>query len=294
MKVRIHILISLFVLILSADKSHSRDISEYLILSDIGPYKIAKPEKLFPGEPPSGGPRSYGKSGIIAATGHFPDHGDWTYEVMYLSETDQLTSPTVQVTRHAGGESDKWLLHEVERGYRSEDLESQFEATIKEIDGNKFITWQFGRSYRWLSNNIVVHIEYVDAQLTKPEPLEVVSAYLALHPSTITLTDTEIKSRAYNEQWIKDEMDRRLWLGGKWIGKITNVGEERKKTLIRVVDHIYVFLDYREKYFGVGADSEKASLDVKLQAEDKDAIEAKLNEYYQWWTQNKTGAINLP
>ncbi len=64
--------------------SFSQDISDYLILQDIGPYKISKPEKLFPGEPPIGGPRTYDSHGIIGATGHFPDHADKTYEVRYL------------------------------------------------------------------------------------------------------------------------------------------------------------------------------------------------------------------
>ncbi len=78
--------------------SFPQDVSDYLILQDIGPYKISKPEKLIPGFQPIGGLRTYDGSGIIAATGHFADHPDKTYEVMYLGETDELPSPTVQVT----------------------------------------------------------------------------------------------------------------------------------------------------------------------------------------------------
>ncbi|GBE06723.1 hypothetical protein BMS3Abin10_02380 [bacterium BMS3Abin10] len=132
----VSILSLLLVLFLTAS-GFANGSADYLILQDIGPYKISTPEKLFPGEPPIGGPRTYDSHGIIGATGHFPDHIDRTYEVMYLGETDALPSPTVQVTQHAGSESDKWLLHEVERGFRFGDYEEDMTPSrFRNIDGS--------------------------------------------------------------------------------------------------------------------------------------------------------------
>ena len=271
----------------------SQSLSDSLLLQNIGPYQLEKPEKVIGGN--IGGPRSFEGAGIIAGTGHFPDHLDKSYEVRYLGGAE-LSSPKVQVTQHAGGESDKWLLHGVDRDFRNYYGLPGDSYAMRIIDNQTIMaSGSGGWTYRWLSGNKVVHIEYTDLQLEKPEPLEVVSAYLALHPSSLSpQTSLEIRTDANKTIWIKDEMDRRLWLGGKWMGTITNIGEDRKKKLIRIVDHLNVFLDYREKYYGVGAGTEKGTIDQLLQAEDKDAIEAKLNEYYQWWNQNKTGAINLP
>jgi len=95
----------------------SQTLSDFLILEDIGSYRRAKPEKMFPGWPPTGGPRVYDGSGIIGATGHFADHNDKTHVVMYLGATDNHASPMVQVTQHEGGDSDSWLLHEVENSF---------------------------------------------------------------------------------------------------------------------------------------------------------------------------------
>ena len=268
-----------FILCVMPVSVYSQGISAFLIQQDIASFKRVT----------RGGP----SGSVLAGAGHFGlDHQDKAYGIAYVNDQTEIWVD-VQVTRHAGGESDKWLLHEVEDGFRRNPEQDYFKGKIREVNNNRIITYIRGTHYSWISNNVVVDIKYTDLQKTKPEPLVVVRSYLALHPSTITLTDAEIKSRAHNELWIKDEMDRRLWLGGKWMGKITNVGEDRKKILIRVVDHLNVFLDYREKYFGVAARNEKGVIDRLLQVVNKDAIEAKLNEYYQWWNQNKDGPINL-
>ncbi len=48
--------------------SFSQVISEYLILQDIGSYKISKPEKLIPGFQLIGGPRTNDSHGIIGTS----------------------------------------------------------------------------------------------------------------------------------------------------------------------------------------------------------------------------------
>ncbi|GBE06724.1 hypothetical protein BMS3Abin10_02381 [bacterium BMS3Abin10] len=97
--------------------------------------------------------------------------------------------------------------------------------------------------------------------------------------------------QAHNEKWIKDEMDRRLWLGGKWMGQIKTIGDLDK--LRTVVKNLNVFLDYREKYYGIEARAEKGALFTAQQNKDKATIEIKLNEYYKWWNENKDKAIKL-
>jgi hypothetical protein len=206
---------------------------------------------------------------------------------------NELPSPVVSVTQHAGADSDRWLLHEVERGFRSDDLESQFEGTIKEIDGNKIITFLYGTAYRWVSNNIVVYIKYSDPQLAKPEPMEVVKAYLARHPSTITMTDAEAKGRAHNEAWIKDEMERRLWLGDRWFMQLQLEKAELGDVLREAVGHMGVFLEYREKYYGISGEEEKVRLSEFLREQNGTEIKNRLDALKSWWADNKGNGIDL-
>ena len=268
-----------------------QNISDYLILQDIGQYKLDRPEKVFAGEPPIGGPRQYDSAGIIAATGHFADHPDKTYEVMYIGGNG-LPSPTVQVTKHAGSDSDKWLLHEVETGFRFGDYEEDMRPSrFRNINGNNvFYTKLGGGTYWWISNNIVVAINYTDLYQQKPEPLEVVKTYLAKFPSTVPAMTID---QAHNEKWIKDEMDRRLWLCDKWFMALQLGKAKLDKVLRESVDYMNIFLGYREKYYGVSARKEKGVLWEYLQAKNGTAIKNKLAEYKSWWEANKDKLINL-
>ena len=277
--------------------SHSQEIGDYLILEDIGPYKIAMPEKLFPGEPPSGGPRSYEGPGILGATGHFTDHNYRTYTAIYLGANDDLASPTVEVTQHVGGNSDRWLAHEAERDFRNYYGLPGDSYVMRNIEGNTVMAFGAGGwDYRWLSGNKLIQIEYTDLMMTKPEPLEVVNAYLAKHPSTLpSMTSAELRTDPNKTKWIKDEMERRLWLCDKWFQQLDEGKTEQYKALSAVVnDHLEVFLDYREKYYGISAAEDKQILSGYLQAKNEKEIRKKLTEYKQWWAENKTKPINLP
>src|SRR5574340_117955 len=102
----------------------AEDVSTYLIMGDIPPYQrvtqvidmITEKLKTIPGY------SVYDNfSGTLAGADHFSlDHTDTTYETDYQSDALKLGA-NVQVTRHAGGESDKWLLHEIEDRYRDGD-----------------------------------------------------------------------------------------------------------------------------------------------------------------------------
>ena len=267
--------------------------SDYLILRDIGPYKLSKPEKLIPGFAPIGGPRAYDGPGVVTADGHFPDGVETTYEIMYLSGGTGNISPTVYVSLYPGGEADQWLLHELEDAFRTDDdLNESLDAPnpLKLIDNNTiFSVWGY---YRWMSNNVSVSIEFTDYTGTKPEPLEVVREYLAKYPSTIPST-TKL-DRNHTVTWLKNEMTRRLWLADKWAGLIQPGDVELSKKLKSMVDSMEVFLNYRAKYFAVDAKDEIEALKGLAELNNETAIRAKLTEYKEWWGAHKSESISLP
>ena len=262
--------------------TYSQTLKDYLILNDIGEYKY-RPKRTN---------EIYGNSGILISTGHFTlDHDDITYETRYV-HPETILGVKVQVTQHAGSDSDRWLLHEVERGFRRGDYEENMTAArFRNINGNNvFYSGLGGGTYRWISNYIVVSIEYTDLYKQKPEPIEVVKAYLAKFPSTIPAVTID---QAHNEQWIKDEMERRLWLCDRWFYQLQLKKVELRKTLREAVDHMKVFLDYREKYYGISAKDEKNLLSSYLLQNNGTGIKNKLKEYKEWWSANKGKAITL-
>jgi hypothetical protein len=293
------LLISLIMIILPALIYAA--VADYLILQDMGSYKFITQSKnpltkkiiQIPGYTTRNAP------GVLVGADHFDlDHDDTTYETDYESDITDL-GVEVQVTQHAGSDSDKWLLHEVEDGYRDGDDSdgrlgrfSGAGVKIRDIGGNKFLYWGLGGgSYSWISGLKVIEIKYTDLQRTKPEPIEVVQAYLQKHPSTIVLTDADLKSKAHDEQWIKDEMDRRLWLCDKWFEQLQLGKAAQKDVLEEAVKSMNVFLDYREKYYGIKAADEKNTLQGYLYAKDETNIRNKLAEYKTWWSANKTGSL---
>ena len=277
MKQIILIIIILFI----PGLAYTQGASAYLILNDIGNYKrITK-----------GGP----SGNILAGAGHFGlDHQDKSYGIAYVNDETQMWID-VQVTQHAGSDSDRWLLHEVERDFRNYYGLPGDSYVMRVINGNTIMAaGSGGWAYRWVSDNKVIHIEYTDLQMEKPEPLEIVKAYLAKHPSTLSpMTSADLRDKDNETKWIKDEMERRLWLCDKWFMALQLQKVELDEVLQESVDHMNVFLDYREKYYGVSARKEKGVLWEYLQAKNGTAIKNKLAEYKSWWEANKDKAINL-
>jgi hypothetical protein len=296
MKNKLIRLIFLGLLLIPAS-GYGQAISDYLILQDIGSYKLGMPEKMFAGEPPSGGPQVRDGAGVLSASGHFRDHADKTYEVMYLGG-GTYASPTVKITQHAGGDSDRWLLHEIEDIYRDTD-DSRFGlllrgAIIRKIGVDRVFSHGIGGGgYTWLSNNnVVVNISYTSLVAGTPKPTEVVQAYLAKFPSTMPAT--LVLDNAHNVAWIKDEMDRRLWLCDKWLAQILPSDPKLTKKLKTIVDNIIIFLEYRKKYFGVAtSDAEWNLLVSYVNQKDSANIQAKLTEYKTWWNEHKNDSITV-
>ncbi|MEE9910340.1 MAG: hypothetical protein K4571_01345 [Deltaproteobacteria bacterium] len=277
----------MFAMLLLPICGFAQGLDNYIIKNDIDNYKYRpKPTKEI-----------YGNSGFVLSIDHFDeDHDDISYVTRYI-KPNPILGLSVEVTQHAGSDSDKWLLHEVEDNYRDDEYETLGQlidgAVMRRIDNNRVLWIGIGGgTFRWIRNNIVVSISYTDLQGTKPEPIEVVKAYLTKYPSTITATDAEFKSKDYNTKWIKDEMERRLWLCDKWsmhlqLGKVSQAD-----MLEALVKHMKVFLNYRQKYYDMKAADEITAISTALQANDGTTIKNKLSEYKAWWNANKGKSIS--
>jgi len=285
------------LLFITVANSQAQNVSDYLILHDIGDYKfitqvkdfITGQMKIVPGYIERIAP------GILAGADHFDlDHNDITYETDYVNKDIEL-AVEVQVTQHAGSGSDKWLLHEVEDAYRESSIDKIGLITqgtrMRDINGNKILSLR-GSGYSWISNYKNIDISYTDFYGNKPEPLEIIQTYLNKFPSTIP--SSLILDKAHDEQWIKDEFDRRLWLCDKWFQHLSEGKTELYDALKEVNDNLEVFLDYREKYYEIDAFDEKKTLSGYLVAKNEEAIRNKLEEYKEWWNENKSKPINLP
>lgn len=290
-------LAAILLLLTMTSQLYAQMTSDYLILQDIGPYKLDRPEKLLPGRPPTGGPEIYANSpGVVGPADHFSiDHADTTYSVMYIGGNG-IPSPTVMVTDHTDPvDSRKWLLHEVDKEFRTYYGIPDPSYIIKTIDGNTIYTFgTAGWDYRWISGNEVIMIEYHDTQMVKPEPLEVVRAYLVKHPSTLpAITMKELYSNSNKTTWIKDEMDRRLWLCDKWFYQLQLGKVQQNQVYQESVKSMNIFLDYREKYYRVKAEDGKNILSKYLMENNGTGVKAKLKEYKDWWTAHKGDSISI-
>ena len=88
-------------------------------------------------------------------------------------------------------------------------------------------------------------------------------------------------------------MERRLWLCDKWFNQLQLKKAEEKDVYREAVKSMTIFLDYREKYFGIKAADEKKLLSGYWNKNDGTNIKMKLAEYKNWWDQNKAKSISL-
>ena len=117
--------------------------------------------------------------------------------------------------------------------------------------------------------------------------------YLTKFSSSIALTDNDLKAKPHNEQWIKDEMERRLWLCDKWFVRVESDRSRLSSTLKTIADHMAVFLNYRDKYYGISSKDDGLALMGYLDAKNEAGIRIRLTEYKNWWNVNKARSINL-
>ena len=295
------IICTLAIIVFVAKIASAASAADYLILQDIGDYKHKTQGKDFITLQPHAIPGYSVRiaPGFLAGNDHFDeDHDDTTYETKYVNRIIHLGAE-VQVIQHAGADSDKWLMHEIDDGYRAHFGLPDPSYSIEVLDGNTILTYGAGGwEYRWISGNIVIKIQSYDLQMTKPAPLEVVKAYLVKYPSSLpSLKLAALRSAENTTKWIKGEMERRLWLCDKWFKQIGV--KEQKEVMARVVESMNIFLDYREKYFNkyillrIKASAEKGLL-YNLQSQgNTTALKEKLEEYKKWWGDNKNNALHL-
>lgn len=58
-------LVAIVIWLFIGNDGFAQSVADYLILHDIGFYKISKPEKMIPGFAPIGGPRTYDGAGAV-------------------------------------------------------------------------------------------------------------------------------------------------------------------------------------------------------------------------------------
>jgi len=285
----------MFLFLLVLITSVFADVEDYLILQDIEPYILFTgiEGRLFSGQPKEYTQTSTG--GILGTIGHFLEN-DVSYESSYKEQNSRWPFVTVEVTHHDGTDLDQWLLHEISKDFRNYYGLPGDSFVARQIKKNTIIAFGAGGwIYRWLSGNKVINIEYTDLMMEKPEPIEIVNAYLVKHPSTLSaMTSADLRIKANQTRWIKDEMDRRLWLCDKWLtyGQTGNV--EVSDLVDELAGHLTYFLHYREKYYGIRAKKDLALIDDYMQTDNKTALEGKLDGYKTWWADHKNDSISLP
>ncbi len=270
------------IITILAATGYTQNASDYLVCQDIGGFK------------------KYGcacgtGAGILVPADHFgEDHNDISCTVIYHSMAQRM-GIDVELTKHSGSDSDKWLLHEIDREFRNYYGIPGKSYGSRQINGQTIIeNLVAGGSYRWIGGTKVIVIEYHDSQMTKPEPNEVIQAYLTKHPSTMqAFTLADLRSNVNKTTWIKDEMDRRLWLCDKWFMQLQLRKTEEKQVYQETVKSMNIFLDYREKYYGQKAVDDKNLLASYLNTNNGTGIKAKHKEYKDWWVVNKEKAISL-
>ena len=270
----------LFVLSIPAE---AQDIADHLITTDIDVYR--------PSKNPSGGVGP----GVLALANHFfYDHRDVNYRISYFDLATK-TGATVQVTEHSGGDSDRWLLHEAERDFRNYFGFPGKSYVIREIDGHRIMAAGIGGwAYRWLSGNHLIHIEYTDLQMTKSEPLQIVEAYLAKYPPTLPPMTTEgLRSSEDISEWVKNEMERTLWLCEKWFHYYETDGREVKRAIRKVKGFLETFVRFQEEFFPEEIeDLELRLLEIHLAADIR-GLRDLHSTYGRWWKESKDRCISL-
>lgn len=266
-------------------------VSNYLILNDIDSYKQSSKSEFM-------GIKFHNENKnlreVDITTKRFVDEEYNNYKVyktIYIGSLGK-SSPMVEIKEYSQRSN---LLHNVEYNYRDKGwgrigLLIQG-AQLRLIDGNKiiFLEGRGERHYNWVSKNVVVNI--ICSESNKPEPLEVIQAYLRKFPSTIPAS-LEFDQN-HTKKWIKDEMERRLNISNMLFERIRTATLPEKKALKEAVDSLNVFLEYREKYFGKESKFEKQLLQENLDTNNQTDIKKKLSEYNKWWRENKGESIDL-
>ena len=292
---------------ISPEKGH--DISQYLILEDIGDYSWTGSQQK---KGISGGPvRTYARlpeyilersPGMLSEIEHFNlDHEDITFITKYETKGSIgkrsrgfLGIVNLQVTRHAGSDSDRWLRHEAEGRFKTEKYARQ--PIFGNMGGHNILVGapeDREKIYCWVSDNFVVNLQFRHVNSPDLEPEEVLKAYLAKFPSTIPPVGPV---HQHDKEWREREMERRLWLGDKWLAWSRAEGVDFHLKYEYVIHNLYTFIDYRDMDLAKGlpgylrkafGPDEKRVLWEYLRDRNSSAIEKQLDIYKAWRVAHK-------
>jgi hypothetical protein len=267
-------------------------VSDYLILSDIGSYGQSSKSEFMGIEFPN---ENKNLREVDITTERLSDEQYFSYKTYKTRYVCRHGKPSLIVEVKEFHHT-HWLLHNIQYDYRAHGPERLGllipGAQLRLIDGNKIISSK-GNRYSWISKNVVVGISSADLDDDKPEPLEVIRAYLGKFPSTIP--DSLAFNLYYDEKWIKDEMEKRLLISSYLFHMIDTVmWSKEKKVLSQIVDNANIFLDYRAKYYNEQSKDEKQLLQQYLNVSNRKEIENKVRAFNQWWREYKGRRIYLP
>jgi hypothetical protein len=267
-----------------------------MVSENIGPYKWEG--------------ATYPAVGILTGSGRLGDAADEHVKTAYR-DRERRIGVRVSASSYA---DPTWVLHEFTGGscggstdFVNESGRRRFEsATVAPETTEGDVSWASG-------DTTLVLVEFTLAGPDRPVelPTEVINAYLALYPSS--LGESLANASEHCRTWVPNEMRRILEYGVRDLGFARMVPTDPARSLSRgfwrdqVIRWLTEFADLRARFYGVGkVDALKeellraqiADIDPDTQRpdleNDLDRLEAKLNEFQEWWTAHQNDPVQLP
>lgn len=274
--------------------SYAQTAGDYLILQDIDRYKLTKGIELRG--------RILGAEPSVTRMGDAAQGYYISYGTRYVGGTGYAV-PNVEVRVY---DSTQWMLHELERDIKNRKegvaTTTNIAAATEPVDNYPVIVFEVsGGSYRWISGNKAIILNYRDANFQYPIPMEVISAYLKKYPSTLPAT-YQIRHPDREKEFIREEFDYHLWVADRCVSLIQEADPKRNEKLKDAAKHLEEFAKYRKTYFsnllsflGNNMDADIELLQhARMRADLETIVRTKLAEYKEWWAEHKTDEITFP
>jgi len=275
-------------------------VSDYLVLENIGPYKQA-PKSEFMGIEFQSDKRNLREVDIT--TERFTDEFGETYKSYKTRYHSNSVSPFIVVEVKEYTFSDWTVNHKMQYPFRDKNKEriglSLPEAQVISIDGTYILSIK-GKRYSWSRGNKIIDITCPETDCSEIEPTEIIHAYLQKFPAAQRLPFGWIRDVLGPDQtrrWIHDEMSFRLSSANFRFQDVL------PKEMAVVVDHLVVFLDFRERYFGIPSEAEKQDLiqcclpkeedTAGIHLERRSELAKRIQEYQRWWEKARFIEIKL-
>lgn len=296
---------------LSSEAENDYNANDYLILHDIGDYKIAKYKNISSTHNKRITDNYILKIGVTTfeSVHLIPDLKDISYMTEYSREKKENSfsfdnsrtndasktkrtrrsrfvsgcdNVEVSVIKHTGGESDKWLQHELAGNFIQQKGDIR-DIQLENIEGKKVfikIKYGFGSEdviYAWLHDNAVFKIKSHREFDCACRPTEILTAYLKKFPPTVRSPNIM--------KWQNHHVAYELWLSKKWLEQIKDAEPIDDKILKIALKHIFLYLKFREKEYGIKAVTDKKGLWKLYLVKDLTRINKFVVDTEQWLTQ---------